>query len=165
MADVDIYLKLEDQKGPVDGESKDKEHDKWIEVQTFTWGMNNDGYAHFGGGAGKGKVSMGDINITKELDCSTSTLMHHCATGEHFKKATFQFMKAGGAKRVCYNEIILEEVFISSVSHGGGGGATLSENVSMNFAKITQKSTTQEKTGAKGADKEFFYDLKTREHG
>lgn len=165
MAEVDIYLKLMDQKGQIEGESLDKQHEKWIEVHSFSWGMNNDGYAHFGGGAGMGKVNMGDISITKELDSSTSILMHHCATGEHFVSATFEFMKAGGKERVCYNKIELEEVFISSVQHGGGTGAKLSESVSMNFAKIKQKATTQEKTGAKGKEKEFFYDLKTREHG
>lgn len=165
MAEVDIYLKLEDQKGPIKGESQDKDHKEWIEVHSFSWGMNNDGYAHFGGGAGMGKVSMGDISITKELDVSTSVLMHHCATGEHFTKATFEFMKAGGAKRACYNKIELDEVFISSVQHGGGTGAMLSESVTMNFAKIKQTSTPQDKTGAEGKGRDFYYDTKTREHG
>lgn len=162
---VDIYLKLEDQKGPLPGESKDKDHTGWIEVHSYSWGINNQAYTMTGEGSGIGKCEVGHVNITKDFDSTTSTLKHHCATGEHFKKATFEFMKAGGKDRVCYKKLVLDDVFIAGVGEMSGGSDILSESVTMGFAKCTDAYTLQEKSGGKGAAKEFYYDVKTREHG
>jgi type VI secretion system secreted protein Hcp len=56
---VDMFLKL----NGVTGESKDKVHNKEIDILSWSWGMLNSGTAHVGGGAGSGKVSVQDLSL------------------------------------------------------------------------------------------------------
>jgi type VI secretion system secreted protein Hcp len=54
----------------------------------------------------------------------------------------------------------MEEVLITSVSTGGSGGEDrLTENVTLNFAKVTFKYTPQTPTGGEGTPLPMIYDI------
>ncbi len=60
-----------------------------------------------------------------------------CCDGKHFDDATLVVRKAG-EKPVEYIKIKMEEVLITSISTGGSGGEDrLTENVTLNFAKVS----------------------------
>jgi type VI secretion system secreted protein Hcp len=153
---VDMFLKL----NGVDGESKDKAHTKEIDILSWTWGMSNSGSAHVGGGAGSGKVSVQDLSLTKYLDSSSAKIMLSCCDGTHFDTALLTVRKAGGEKPVEYVTIKLQEVLITSVSTGASGGEDrLTENVSLNFAKVKVEYLPQEAKGGKGNMIPFGWDI------
>jgi len=143
---VDMFIKID----TVDGESKDKVHKKEIDVLAWSWGLSNSGSAHVGGGAGAGKVNVQDISFTKWVDSSTPKLLLACCDGKHFANATLVVRKAG-EKPVEYIKIKIEEVLITSISTGGSGGEDrLTENVTLNFAKVSVDYVPQDEKGAAG---------------
>ena len=143
---VDMFIKID----PVDGESRDKTHAKDIDVLAWSWGISNSGSAHVGGGAGAGKCNIQDISFTKWVDSATPKLALACCDGKHFKDATLVVRKAG-EKPVEYLKIKVEEVLITSISTGGSGGEDrLTENVTLNFAKVSLDYVPQDAKGAAG---------------
>lgn len=144
---ADMFIKV----GTFDGESKDEKHPKWIDILAWSWGLSNSGSAHVGGGAGAGKANVQDLSFTKYVDSSSHNLIKSAASGKHVDKVNLVVRKAGGDKTVEYIKIELTEVLISSVSTGGSGGEDrLTENVSLNFAKIKFEYTPQDDKGKGG---------------
>lgn len=154
---VDMFLNID----TIKGETVDKIHMKTtdMDVLSWSWGVSNSGTAHIGGGAGAGKANFQDISVTKYVDSASHALLGACATGEHFPKAKLTVRKAGKTQ-LEYIIIDLEEVLITSVSTGGSGGEDrLTENISLNFAKIKFSYTPQKADGTLGDVLPFTYDI------
>jgi type VI secretion system secreted protein Hcp len=157
---VSIFLKLEGQKGPVEGESVVDGHEKQIDVLGWSWGMSQSGTMHIASGGGAGKVSVQDIHISKKVDSSSPVLMQFCCSGEHFTKGTLMVNKAGGEKPLEYLKIVMDHVIISSYSTGGSeGDDTINESVSLNFAKYKLTYKPQTATGIAAKDVEQAWDI------
>ena len=142
---VDMYLKIE----TIDGETTDKEMAKTtaIDLLAWSWGVSNSGTTHMGGGGGSGKANFQDISITKYIDAGSHALLGACATGEHFTKAVLTVRKAGKTQQP-YVTITMEEVMVVAVSTGGSGGEDrLTENVTLNFAKVKFEYFQQDDKG------------------
>jgi type VI secretion system secreted protein Hcp len=143
---VDMFLKIE--TPPVPGESRDKTHATDIDVLAWSWGVSNSGTAHVGGGAGAGKCNVQDLSLTKYVDSASPDLVLSCCNGQHFAKATL-FVRKAGTTPIEYIVIVMEEVMVTAVSTGGSGGEDrLTENVTLNFAKVTFNYTPQDEKGA-----------------
>jgi type VI secretion system secreted protein Hcp len=156
---VDMFLKI---KG-VKGESKDKAHKDEIDVLSWHWGAANSGSAHSGGGAGAGKVSVQDLSFTKWLDKSSPDLMLASCNGKHFDDATLVVRKAG-EKPLEYLKITMTQVMITSFSTGGSGGEDrLTENLSLNFAKVKVEYKEQTDSGTGGANTMMNWDVSANE--
>ena len=155
---VDMFMKFEGDK--FKGESRDKSHPGEIDVLAWSWGMSNSGTAHTGGGAGAGKANIQDLSLTKYVDASSAALMLACATGEHIPTANLVVRKAGTTP-LEYIKVTLTECMITAVSTGGSGGEDrLTENVTVNFAKVKFEYTEQDKEGkAKSPSKTMTYDI------
>jgi len=152
---VDMFLKIDG----VEGEAVDHKHGKEIDVLAWSWGMSQSGSMHVGGGGGAGKVAVQDISLTKYVDRSSPNLMNTCMTGKHYANATITVRKAGD-KPVEYYIIVMTDVLVTSVSTGGSGGEDrLTENVSLNFAKVEVKYTPQAKDGTAGAQVETGFNI------
>lgn len=153
---TDMFLKLEG----MEGEAQDSEHKNEIDVLAWSWGMSQSGTTHMGPGAGAGKVNIQDISLTKYIDSASHSLVQCCCQGKHFGEALLTVRKAGGDKPLEYVVIKMTDVIVSSVSTGGSGGEDrLTENVSLNFAKVNFAYTPQKPDGSGGAVKEFGYDI------
>jgi type VI secretion system secreted protein Hcp len=146
----DCFLKIDG----VDGESTDSKHAKWIEVLSFSHGMNQPVSAvqSSAGGGTSARVNMQDFNITKYVDLSSPKLTEACCTGKHFGNVTLELCRAGGEK-LKYLEIKLDKAIVSSVSVGGAKGSDDDvpvEQVSFNFGKITWTYTAQKRADGGG---------------
>lgn len=161
MAAVDYFLKIDG----CEGESTDSKHSKEIEVESWSWGEQQLGTSHSGGGAGAGKVSMHDFHFVKKCDNASPTLFLKCANGEHTKKAVLTCRKAGKDQQE-YMKITLEDVLVSSYQTGGSQGSVLpTDQVSLNFSKITIKYAPQKPDGSLGSPIEKWYSVKENKGG
>lgn len=143
------------------GESADKTQGAKgdIDVLAWSWGMSQSGTTHMGSGGGAGKANFQDLSFTKYIDSASNALMIALAKGTHVPKVTLLARKAGEGQQK-YLTIDMEEVLVTSISTGGSGGEDrLTENVTLNFAKVKFAYAPQSKTGAKGGDKEFTWDI------
>jgi type VI secretion system secreted protein Hcp len=145
-----MYLEIEG----VDGESAIKA--KAIDIESWSFGMAQQGSGHTGGGIGAGKVNIGDVSIMKRADKASPTLMLKCAKGEHIKKATITCRKAGGDPLIYY-VVTMEDVLVtSSQTSGSNGSDTVSESLSLMFVKVKVEYQEQDEKGkAKGGKVEF----------
>jgi type VI secretion system secreted protein Hcp len=154
---VDMFLNIE---GEIDGESMDSSHKKEIDVLAWSWGMSNSGSFHVGGGGGAGKVNMQDLSVTKWVDISSPVLQLYCANGDHFSKAVLTVRKSG-KKPLEYIKILMEQVMVTSVSTGGSGGEDkLTENITLNFAKVKFEYQQQNDDGTGGTKKNMYWDIR-----
>jgi len=142
---LDMFIKI---KG-IDGESKDHKHAGEIDVLAWSWGMSQAGSFHVGGGGGAGKVNVQDLSFTKWVDKASPILMLHCSNGKHIDEATLTVRKAGDTP-LEYVIITMSKVMVTQVSTGGSGGEDrLTENVTLNFAKVKVDYQQQNDKGGK----------------
>jgi type VI secretion system secreted protein Hcp len=106
-----------------------------------------------------GKVNAQDLSLTKWVDSATPVLMSAIATGKHFGKAKLVVRKAGD-KPLEYLVIEMEHVMVTSLSTGGSGGEDrLTENVTLNFAKVKVEYVCQKEKGEAGDKIPMTYDF------
>jgi type VI secretion system secreted protein Hcp len=107
-------------------------------ILSFSAGVSNPVSIHVGGG-GAGMPNFTDIALQKFLDSASVRALLLLAQGGHFDKVYLSFLETGGPTPFLSYEIKLEEVYISSVSHGGstGGDDRPGESVSLAYGKIT----------------------------
>ena len=129
---IDMFLKIDD----VRGETLDRSHKGWVDVLAWSWGMSNSGSAQVGGGAGAGKANIQDLSYTSYIDTSSAPLMTAVATGQHFKTAFLNVRRVADTPTE-FLKITMTEVLVTSLSTGGSGGEDrLTQNVTLNFAKV-----------------------------
>jgi len=151
---LDMFLKI----GDIKGESQDKVHKGEIDVLAWSWGMSNSGSTQVGGSGGAGKVNVQDLSFTSYVDSAAPLLMKAVALGTRIPSALLTVRKAGGTQ-VEYLKITMTEVLVSSLSTGGSGGEDrLTENVSLNFAKVKVEYQPQD-TGGKPLGKPIPFEF------
>jgi type VI secretion system secreted protein Hcp len=154
---ADTFAKL----GDIKGESLDDKHKDEIEVLSFSWGVANAGSMGYGSGGGEGKATFHDLSFTHKIDKASPVLMQACATGVHLKDGTITVRKAGKGQQE-FLVIKMNDVIITSVTHGSAGGDGASENVSIAFAKVAVEYKPQKADGSLDAGIHFKYDLKAQ---
>jgi type VI secretion system secreted protein Hcp len=156
MAQTNIYLKLDS----VDGESIDKDHDKWIEVESFTWGVDNPSSFATGQGGQATQAHVATIGVQKRFDNSSVTLFKNCTTGKHIQSGTISCMKLDGDTRVEYLKIELTDIMVSNIQYSGvGADQQVQEHASLVFAKFKKTYQLQQNVGSAQGAKEFGYDI------
>ena len=159
MADVDFYLKIDG----VDGESADGKHKGELDIESYSWGVTNQGSSSHGGGAGAGKAHVQDFSFTKRIDKSSPVLMQACASGKHFAKAVFTARKAGG-DQVEYLKFTFTDVLISSYQQAGpANGPLVNDAITFNCSKVEMAYSPQAATGSKEGDVSKGWDIKKNE--
>jgi type VI secretion system secreted protein Hcp len=155
---LDMFLNM---GAKIKGESRDKVQGPKgdIDILAWSWGMSQSGTTHTGGGGGAGKANFQDISVTKYVDSASNALMTALAKGSHIDKCVLLVRKAGEGQQK-YIEITMEEVLVTSVSTGGSGGEDrLTENVTLNFAKVAFEYSKQDAKGGVGAGAPFTWNI------
>jgi type VI secretion system secreted protein Hcp len=154
-----MFLKLDGIKG----ESLDAKHKDEISIESFSWGLSQTGTFSSGSGGGAGKVSVQDITFSKRLDKASPELTLACCNGKHIKEGLVTVRKAG-EKPLEYLKIKLNDILVSSVSTGGGGGDVVQETLTLNFAKFQVEYQEQAPDGsAKGGPIMMGWDVKANQ--
>lgn len=136
----DTYLKI---TGPdVDGETTAADHEKWIEIYSFSWGASNPVTVGSGStGLAAGKVSVSSFNVMKKTEASSAPLFAACCAGQHYKEATVDMRKATGVDgaQQTFLKYVFSDVMVESIQWSGstGGDDTPTESVSFAFGKVS----------------------------
>jgi len=157
MAAVDYFLKLDD----VDGESEDSVHKGEIDVESFSFGVSNQGSHSGGGGGGAGKAVFQDFHFVQKVHKGSPILLLNCAVGKHIPKAVLTCRKAGG-EQIEFLVVTMSDLLVSSFQTGGSGGSDIvpMEQISLNYAKIEFAYHAQKKDGTAAAPVKSGYDIK-----
>jgi len=151
----DMFIKIDDIKG----ESADSKHAGEIDVLSWSWGLTQTGTAQLGTGGGAGKVHVNDLTFTKYVDKASPILLKQCCSGKHMSAAALVVRKAGGTP-LEYLKINMEDLIVAAVSHGGSGGDDkLTENVTLNFARVKVEYVPQKKDGSGDASIPMGWDI------
>lgn len=140
-----------------EGESIIKGYESMIQLSSFSWSGSQLGTFHQGGGGGGGMANVGDIQVTKIMDKSSSVIYDRMLGGQHFAKARIILLRQGTGKDekapfFPFFTIWMEKMMISNVSWSGGDGSELPmEHLSLNFSKVGYEYKAQSDTGIAGA--------------
>jgi type VI secretion system secreted protein Hcp len=97
----------------IEGESADKNHDKWVEVISFTHGSTqNVSIQRAGDVAGRGQFK--PFIFTHALDKATPKLQQYCMNGNKISKALFQYCRIVGGSPTPVYEVTLENIRVAS---------------------------------------------------
>ncbi len=142
----------------IDGEAKDKDHDKWSDILTFGQGCSKPGGGTTGPTRRRGDTILDDIVVVKELDKASPKIAEAVCKGKVFPKVeihlTASYTDAG---RVTYYAYELTNVQVSSYNINGSGQAEQvpTEDISFNFEEIKVTYTETDETGSEKGNIEY----------
>jgi type VI secretion system secreted protein Hcp len=142
----DVFLKIEG----IPGESVDHAHAGWVELHRVGSGI--------GRTASQAAPALESLHVTKPIDKSSPLLFRACASGEVIPRAILEMVQ-GQPERRRYYRIVLENVLIASVETTAVAGETPTEQVSLNFTRITWTYTEIDETGLPLGDHRAYWDL------
>jgi len=146
----------------VTGECAEESHQEWIDVDSYSEGLQSASSASYGGGAGIGTVSYNDFTITCQLEKAIPTLMAACADHKQYGTAKLHATKMGGDKKGwTYLEVTLSDVVVTGVHFSGSQNQIPTVQVSLAFSKIKTEYWEQTTTGGKGSSTNAGWDQKS----
>ena len=176
----DFFLKLDG----IQGEAKDEDHAAEIEIDGWSFGVNEDdadeertaptsggrdnlpvfrrGADASGlGNAMAGSVRVGDLQLTKRVDAASAPLMKASTTRQKIAKAILTCRKASGAEGLEYLQIQLHEVLVSRwmVSTEGETGIP-HEKLLLSYTRIEFTYQPQGNKGTSEGKKHAGWDRK-----
>lgn len=153
------YIKI----GDIKGESTDKAHKDWIEIQSFSHSVSAPASIRTSGGGGAVKATVRDFVITKDVDKASPLLMQAALNGQHIPLVEFELERTGADGRSTpYLKYELKDVIITNYRTGGSssGDVVPTESISLNFAEIKVTYTEQKADGSAGESVEAGWNVK-----
>ena len=137
-----IYMKIDG----VDGESVAKGFEKWIEIDSYSWGASTPPAS---------KVQFQDLHFSFNEMMPCPPLMLLCCNGKQIPNVV---LKATGPQNEPYLTVTLKEVMISSYMSSGNGGSSgpPTSQVSMAFGFIEYRTYWLRKDGSQGTGRSFW---------
>ena len=156
-AATDIFLDLT--SAGILGEATAEKHKNQIEILSFSLGFVNQTSGSAAGG-GAGKVSCGDMILTKSIDKSSPSLISAVMTGKHIPTGTLAFTVATSKDAtVNYYVLTLSELLVTAINQSDSvGGPRVAEQVTISAAKFKFQYRTQNANGTFGAFQTFSFD-------
>ena len=105
----------------VDGESKDENHDKWIDVLSIDWGAHKPGGGMTGQSRRRGAAVVEDMTLTVEYEKSAPKLLEKCLKGEVIPKLELEQTATYGGSRATYLKYELKNVMVTSYQTNASG--------------------------------------------
>jgi len=149
----------------VDGEAKDKDHDKWSDLLSFTQPMSKPGTGT-GATRRRGDVVLDDIVVVKELDKASPKLAESMCKGKVYPKVeihlTASYTDAGRVTYYAY-ELKNSQVLNYVISGSGQSEEVPTEEFSINFEEIKVTYTECDSAGKKTGNVEYSWKVEEAE--
>mgnify|MGYP001233739479 CR=1 FL=1 len=157
---ADFFLKIEG----IDGECKRAGLEKWIELNSWSWGASQVASGGFGAGqSGSARVSFGELQFSMRMNSASPKIMSAMFQGKVFNKAKLVCRRAGGkdGKPINYLEMDFDQVLVAGQGFGGGSdGEFPMENLQLRFETI-KMAYSQVKEGQKQGAIRMGWNAKT----
>jgi type VI secretion system secreted protein Hcp len=122
--------------GAISGESTDKVHKDWIEIQSYGFDARRDISSGTGGSREAGRPQLAEVTLTKRLDRASPPLFAAAVAGHDPYPRVKLDLNTGSSQPLVRLE--LENVFVSGQSFAAVEGEDRpSESITLNFTKIT----------------------------
>lgn len=120
--------------GKIEGESQDKAHDKWVEIQSMSAPISRS----VGAIRAQGQTTLGDIVVVRYLDKSSPKLAEACANGTLFDEVQIDFTSQIKDKNEPYLTYKLKNVIVTGYTFHGVGDISekAQEEVMLNFTDV-----------------------------
>jgi type VI secretion system secreted protein Hcp len=143
----------------IEGECKDKDHQKWSDLLSFSWGIHKAGGGATGQTRRRGVATVEDVTCTKEMEKSSPKIAEAVASGKVFPKVEIHSTATYGEGRATYLKYELKNVAVTSYMTGGAGGgdAVPTESLSLNFEEVKQTYVEYDAKGSKKGNVEFTW--------
>jgi type VI secretion system secreted protein Hcp len=120
----------------IKGQSQDKDHADWIEIQSFSHGFSQPTNPAVSSQSRTiEKASHQNLTVTKMTDSASTSLIKACWQGKSFDEVTIDMRRASG-ENVEGFEILMKGVVISNYSIGGSPGDVPYETLSFAYASV-----------------------------
>lgn len=148
------------QIGDIKGESTDKSHKDWIDVDSFSWSVSNTGSAVSGGGTAAGKTTFSPFSWTQKLDRSVPPMLVGVASGKHYPQATLDVQQDAAKSPGVFFQMKFDDVLLTQLNIAGSNDRP-DVAAALEFSKITMTYRPQNPDGSLGAPIVGGWDLKT----
>lgn len=122
----------------LDGEVTATGYEKWIEVQSFQWGVGRGISAAGSGGGSKREASapsVSEITVSKTFDAFSPLALKEAIGGKGCDVKIDITRTDNSGKHVAFQKYILNDTMMSGYSVSSGGDRP-SESISLNFTKF-----------------------------
>ena len=118
----------------IDGESNDRTHRDWIDVDSFYWGITRNATV----GSGSGGAAIGSpLSWTQQLDSSVPKLFSGVATGKRYRDATLEVQSEGSTPNVFFrmefDNLVLTALKLSGTDDVSVAGAFVYSSLTMTY--------------------------------
>jgi type VI secretion system secreted protein Hcp len=140
-----------------DGESKDENHDKWIDVLSIDWGIHKPGSGTTGQSRRRGAAVVEDITLTMEYEKASPKLQEKCLKGEVIPLLEIEQTATYGGARATYLRFELKNVMITSYQMNASGNDEAGPptvTVGNNFEEIKVTYTEYDDAGSSAGNVE-----------
>jgi type VI secretion system secreted protein Hcp len=150
-----IYMKY----ASIEGDVTAAGHEKWIELNSFQWGVGRGISSPTGGSADResSAPSVSEITASKAQDVASIKLLNEAYQGEG-EDVTIDFCKTDKGNLEVYATYILTNCMISGYSVSSGGDRP-SESISLNFTKVEFKDVAMGAKNEQGNSATVIYDI------
>jgi len=142
-----------------DGESKDDNHDKWIDVLSIDWGAHKPGGGSTGQSRRRGAAIVEDITLTIEYEKASPKIQEKCLKGEVIPKLEIEQTATYGGARATYLKYELKNVMITSYQVNASGNDEVPPTVVVgnNFEEIKVTYTEFDDEGSSAGNVEYEF--------
>ena len=156
---IDTFLDLS--SGGITGESTDEQYPGQIEIESWSvGGTNPPDLTSAKGGAGTGRVTMGNMDLTVKQTSATTHLFDRLVQGTHIPTAILTCRKAGGGQEK-FHQITMQEVYVAAHQITGSAGSDNNmESISLGYGQIQQEYFAQSTTGTTTSTGKKTWDLR-----
>lgn len=154
----DGFLKI----SGINGESKDQKHKNEIDVQSFSYGVQQSTSVATGGGLTAGKSTLNAFSFNQTYHKGSIPLFVAAATGKHIDEVVFTARKSAGDDQLEYLTVTFKHCLVTSVQVSGGTENEIpGETVEIMFSEVKFKYKEQNEKGGVLSEVEGGYDQKT----
>jgi type VI secretion system secreted protein Hcp len=143
-----------------DGESKDENHENWIDVLSIDWGIHKPGGGATGQSRRRGGAVVEDLTLTIEYEKAAPKLQEKCLKGEIIPLLEIEQTATYGGARATYLKYELKNVMVTSFQVNASGNdedGPPTVMASNNFEEIKVTYTEYDDTGSSKGNVETEY--------
>ncbi len=159
-----IYMKIDG----VNGSVQTKDFDKWIPLDSLSFGMSRMVEMVTGQVANRSgsMPNFSEIAVGKPADEASYGLMQKAVSETEGMKIEIVTVTPKGKNQVIETQrVVMEDAIFSSFSQSGGSEGNPYESMTFGFSKLEVKFTPYDAAGKKGEPASVIYDLKKSEAG